>query len=397
MTRRGLDAQVRRPGEPPLSDFDYVEPGVFWWAFHPDSAERRGAPEGREPRFAATNTPVGRNDAQANAGVVVLVDDVDKASAELAEALLRVWTARSFFVEEVDLFIRQSSSSDDGHLLILTTGGLRDLPIAVKRRCVVLTLQVPSADQLMNIAFAHGLADDPGLAASVADQLLWASREQGWPLSVSDFLDALKITQELRIEPGTPEWKMAALPQLAFEDALKDRPSYQAPIGDLAASSRQCRVFLCHSSGDKPAVRELYRQLREEGFDPWLDEKNILPGKDWEDEIVTAVQSADLVIVCLSKGSVAKTGFIQREIRMVLDLAEEQPEGKIFLIPARLEECDVPRRLARRQWVDLFDRDGYNRLLSAMWTAAESLDLAPTAGELAARRDMPISQSDSSQ
>lgn len=34
------------------------------------------------------------------------------------------------------------------------------------------------------------------------------------------------------------------------------------------------RVFLCHSSNDKPAVRELYQKLRAEAWiSPWLDEE----------------------------------------------------------------------------------------------------------------------------
>jgi DNA helicase II / ATP-dependent DNA helicase PcrA len=36
----------------------------------------------------------------------------------------------------------------------------------------------------------------------------------------------------------------------------------------------------------------------------------------------------------------------------------EQPEGEIFVIPARLEECDVPPSLQRYHWVDLFDENG---------------------------------------
>src|SRR5215469_4381593 len=34
-------------------------------------------------------------------------------------------------------------------------------------------------------------------------------------------------------------------------------------------------VFMCHSSGDKPAVRTLYRQLQADGFQPWLDEESL--------------------------------------------------------------------------------------------------------------------------
>ena len=140
---------------------------------------------------------------------------------------------------------------------------------------------------------------------------------------------------------------------------------------------------------NRPCVNFIGRRLGE-GFDVWLDEKNILPGQDWDVKIRQAVRVADLVIVCLSRASIGKTGYVQREIRMVLDLADEQPEDKIYLIPARLEECEVPHRLTRWQWVDLFDPEGYDRLLSAMRTAAARLDLPATADELEAHRSPQV-------
>ena len=141
---------------------------------------------------------------------------------------------------------------------------------------------------------------------------------------------------------------------------------------DPSATNRHYRIFLCHSSGDKRRVRKLYGRLREKGFDPWLDEKNIVAGQDWDAEIRKAVHTADLVIVCLSQASVAKTGYVQREIRMVLDLADEQPEGKIFIIPAKLEVCEVPDRLMRWQWVELYRSGGYERLFAALARASST-------------------------
>jgi len=42
--------------------------------------------------------------------------------------------------------------------------------------------------------------------------------------------------------------------------------------------SRPLRVFLCHASQDKPAVRELYGRLDSEGWmDVWLDEEKLYP------------------------------------------------------------------------------------------------------------------------
>ena len=52
--------------------------------------------------------------------------------------------------------------------------------------------------------------------------------------------------------------------------------------------------------------------------------------------------------------------------RFVLDAAEERPPGTIFVIPARLEDCDVPERFRHWHWVDLFRRGGYARLRAAI-------------------------------
>jgi hypothetical protein len=111
-------------------------------------------------------------------------------------------------------------------------------------------------------------------------------------------------------------------------------------------SDRKLRVFLCHASQDKPIVRELYqRLLSEDWIDPWLDEEKLLPGHDWDREIEKAVETADVVIVCLSNQSVTKEGYVQRELRFALDIALQKPDGTIFIIPLKLDDCESPRRL----------------------------------------------------
>jgi formylglycine-generating enzyme required for sulfatase activity len=155
-----------------------------------------------------------------------------------------------------------------------------------------------------------------------------------------------------------------------------ERASRQAARSVTAMElPRQLKVFLCHASGDKPTVRDLYHRLRAAGFDPWLDEEKLLPGQNWQLEIPQAVRSSDAVVICLSRRAVTKAGFVQKEIRYALDVADEQPEGAIFLIPLRLEECEVPQRLRRWQWVDFFEEKGYERLMRALRARAKSLGL----------------------
>lgn len=149
-------------------------------------------------------------------------------------------------------------------------------------------------------------------------------------------------------------------------------------MGSGGSYSRLLKVFLCHSSVDKPAVRTLYKALKDSGFNPWLDEEKLLPGQDWEHEIIKAVRGSDAVVVCLSKGSTTRAGYVHREIRFALDVAEEQPEGAIFLIPAKLEDCDMPNRLRRWQWVDLHETDGHERLVRSLERRARDIGIYET-------------------
>lgn len=163
--------------------------------------------------------------------------------------------------------------------------------------------------------------------------------------------------------------------------------------------TRPLRVFLCHASQDKPAVRKLHRYLKQHGIEPWLDEIDLLPGENWEVEIPRALNSSDVILVCLSKNSVNKEGYVQKEISFALDKALEKPEGTIFIIPAKLEDCEVPKRLNRYQWVDLFRPDSNKRLLLGLNKRVASLgsDVLPVILEDARQRKSNLKPIDISQ
>jgi hypothetical protein len=131
-------------------------------------------------------------------------------------------------------------------------------------------------------------------------------------------------------------------------------------------------------------VRELYRHLNAEGWiDIWLDEEKLLPGQDWEYEIEKALDESDAVIVALSTRSVTKEGYVQKELRFVIDIALEKPEGTIFILPVRLDDCERPRKLRHIQAIDYFPperRDwAYARLLKSLELRAKRLNLATSA------------------
>ncbi|MBA4379414.1 MAG: hypothetical protein C0393_01785, partial [Anaerolinea sp.] len=123
---------------------------------------------------------------------------------------------------------------------------------------------------------------------------------------------------------------------------------------------------------DSVSVRALYSRLTRDGVDAWLDKEKLLPSQDWELEIRKAVREADVVVVCLSK-QFNQAGFRQKEVRIALNEADMKPEGEIFIIPARLEECDTLESLRKWHWVDLFDSDGYDYLVRALKTRSENI------------------------
>jgi len=134
----------------------------------------------------------------------------------------------------------------------------------------------------------------------------------------------------------------------------------------LSIDGRPLKIFLCHAKEDKPAVRDLRHRLLAIGTDPWLDEEDLLPGQSWKTEIGRALRKSDIVVTCLTSESVSKIGFVQREIKDAVDAASERPEGQIFIIPARLNECELPPSLQGWQYVDLFRSDGFDRLVRAL-------------------------------
>jgi hypothetical protein len=140
-----------------------------------------------------------------------------------------------------------------------------------------------------------------------------------------------------------------------------------------SSTDNRLKVFMCHAAQDKPLVRNLYQRLVAAGMDPWIDEESLLPGQDWNVEIRAALRRSDAIIVCLSNHSVTKVGYVQKEIKYALDVADEQPEGAIFLIPARIDDCQIPSRLSHLHSPDVRQEKGYRSLLAALQVRATIL------------------------
>jgi TIR domain len=132
------------------------------------------------------------------------------------------------------------------------------------------------------------------------------------------------------------------------------------------AERKNAKIFISYSTPDRLSAQALAESLREVGFAPWIDVVNLIPGEQWEHAINDALHECDFFIACLSKQSVTKRGYIQREFKRALELWEEKLESDIFLLPLRLDDCEVPREMRRFQWLDWQDGAGLRKLVAAL-------------------------------
>lgn len=126
------------------------------------------------------------------------------------------------------------------------------------------------------------------------------------------------------------------------------------------------KIFLSYAREDEERVKELYQELDNANFKPWMDQKNIFGGEDWLLSIEKAIGECDFFIACLSNRSISKRGVLQKEIKKALDILKEKLDSDIYFIPVRLEDCRVPEQMMVRQWIDLFKADGWEKLIQSI-------------------------------
>lgn len=125
------------------------------------------------------------------------------------------------------------------------------------------------------------------------------------------------------------------------------------------------KIFLNYAREDVRYARRLYTDLTSKGdFDIWFDEEAILPGHKWKKEVEDAIDNADFFILLYSKKSVNKTGYVHAEIQKAINRHMEMKEGKPFIIPIRLDECELGySALKEIHSEDLFPESEYPKKL----------------------------------
>lgn len=126
------------------------------------------------------------------------------------------------------------------------------------------------------------------------------------------------------------------------------------------------KIFISYAKEDLFFADKLYDFLENHGFNPWLDKRKLLPGQLWRLEIQKALKDANYVILLLSEISVQKRGYVQREFKYALEYYEEKLEDDIYLIPIKINRCEVPDSLSKFQWIKFKDTETYDQILKSL-------------------------------
>jgi MoxR-like ATPase len=240
--RRLSDAQLRKAGDPPLDDAEYIEPGVLWWVLDAASARRRGAqgpsfpsePEEPNAELNATRDPE---------RAVVLIDELDKADPEVPNGLLVPLGSTRFRVTETGAEVsrppRSAAEAEEERrsllLVVITTNEERELPPAFLRRCVVHTLEHPDPPRLVEIARLHfDRPDAPfdgkfsrlctAIAERVGELRSRADEHSARPPSTAEYLDAVRACRSLNITVGSKSWSTIERVTLAKDERVMTTP-----------------------------------------------------------------------------------------------------------------------------------------------------------------------------
>lgn len=142
---------------------------------------------------------------------------------------------------------------------------------------------------------------------------------------------------------------------------------------DTEQSKQSGRVFLSHTSSDKPFVSRLAADLASRDVDVWFDQWEMRVGDSLVDRIQGAIQDSGYLAIVLSPKSV-ESAWVRRELNAAL--AQELERREVFILPVLAKDCPIPLFLRDKLYADF--RSSYLDGLSAVLRTVSPSALAPS-------------------
>lgn len=123
------------------------------------------------------------------------------------------------------------------------------------------------------------------------------------------------------------------------------------------------KIFLSHTSTDKPFVRKLAADLRNNGHTVWIDEAEINIGDSLIGKIREGLESVDYVAVVLSKASI-QSEWVKKEVEIASN--KEIKERRVVVLPLIIENVAMPGFLEGKLYGDFSDEKNYEATLKLL-------------------------------
>lgn len=170
----------------------------------------------------------------------------------------------------------------------------------------------------------------------------------------------LKLLLQVGNKPST-----ATVTVFPYQQATKGHILQNLPIIDGVLDIPLTILFVSYAREDEAPVLYWVEKLMADGYVCWLDKKQILPGDKWEYKVENAILNTQFALVFLSSESVKKVGYVQREWKLIHKQASLRPNSGRYLIPIKLDDCQVPQEYNEYDWLEIQKPGEYERLLRA--------------------------------
>ena len=102
-------------------------------------------------------------------------------------------------------------------------------------------------------------------------------------------------------------------------------------------------VFISYCHENKATVDRLRQSLASHNVTVWVDWNNLDPGTPWKQAIQQAIHHGDFFIACFSQEyNQRDKRYMSEELAVAIDRLRQKPTDKIWFIPVKLNECEMP-------------------------------------------------------
>lgn len=111
-------------------------------------------------------------------------------------------------------------------------------------------------------------------------------------------------------------------------------------------------IYVIYSTQDRKVVSDIVNNLKERGYNPWVDYNDLLPGQILSESIKSAILSSAVAIYIISNNS-KNTPYVEKELEMAKNELHTRNKSFSPILPVKIDDSDIPTGLKSIKCVDI--------------------------------------------